>query len=115
MASLLITILIILVQFHIILGFLFSSKIASPNSDVHINVENHVAGALQNHSLQFQHTWRDYSIILLLVVVIGSCCVGCCCAVVVFIYRRLLFQLVRHSSRPITEHTASHNPVYMLT
>jgi hypothetical protein len=85
----------------------------------HINVQNHVVGALQSYAGEFQHTWRDYSIVILLVVVLGACLLGCCYVTVIYIYRRLLFQLLRRTPvkpvRAFPDNGQSSGPVYMIT
>ena len=99
--------LCIMVSSITIYGAIIELKPLSPSSNVHVDVVNHVAASLTSHSQQFQHTWRDYSIVLLLILVLGSCFLLTCGITVVCLYRRLLIQLLHRSPSTRAGHLAS--------
>jgi hypothetical protein len=85
-------------------SFLFGrNKVLSPASNVHVDVVNHVNSALESHTHEFHHNWRDYLLILLLLGIIIFC-----------IYRQLVakFALRRAASMPLGITTAGPTTKY---
>lgn len=83
-----------------VMSFLFGHiKVLSPSSNVHVDVVNHLNSALDSHSSQFHHSWRDYLLIFLVLALI-----------IFFVYRRLVATFARRSPHPpldavVTSHT----------
>ena len=102
MALLLIQLILILIVVTPSGSFLFGrTKVLSPSTSVHVDVVNHVNSALESHTHEFHHNWRDY---LLIILVLGI--------VIFFIHRRLVttFALRRAASTPLgITHTSSTN------
>ncbi len=65
---------------------------------MHVDVTNYLTAFLDSHTQQFQHTWRDCSIIFLRVIAIDGCDITVVC-----IHPRLLIQLVRRSIHTRTD------------
>ena len=74
-------------------AFLFGrNKALSPTSNVHVDVVNHVNSALEAHSTEFHHSWRDYLLIGLLLILLIFC--G---------YRRLVATFVPRRATPSSD------------
>lgn len=105
MIRLIITVLLIGFPIHAFAGF-FEPKVLSPSSNVHVDVVNHVAGALDNHSQGFHHSWRDYLLLIISLLFVSVCICGCLYAA----YRRLLLNILRRAqtSPVLTVNDLSH-------
>jgi hypothetical protein len=85
MAWLLVRFTALLVNIVPACAFLFGrNRALPPSSNIHVDIANHVHSALDTHTADFHHSWRDYLLVLLLLVLCG-----------VFISRRLTAAFVR--------------------
>jgi hypothetical protein len=96
--NLLITSILLVFFFNDTAVAVLNTKLLSPSANVHVDVVNHVAQSMDAHAQQFNQNWRDYTIVFLVIIVIGTSILTCCVVTVICLYRRLLFQLLRHGS-----------------